>query len=232
MIRYVYDFLAAVQGAVVLAVIVLLLLGPLRRFWVVFAHAFWAFVGTVGLTVFDILRSASHVALYAHAYWINEVVLDLLLFLVVIVLTHTAAPEGELRQKIDRLLLLVAAAMIALPFLAFHPRFHPWPTAQWFNSTGEILNFGAAIMNLALWGALIATRRDPQLLKVSAGLGIRLTGTALSYGVRHFIPLGTSNLLPNLFLMLTQLAGWSILCWAFWPAAKARHPVESVAASP
>ena len=117
---------------------------------------------------------------------------------------------------------------LVLPFLVFPMGSAVWPKGTWFNSTSELLNFGAAIMNLVLWGALLADRkRDPQLAVVSVGLGVVVTGAAISYGLRHFVPLG-AIFVPNLFLMLTQLTGWIIWCRAFWPAP-ARVPASDPA---
>ena len=116
----------------------------------------------------------------------------------------------------NRFLIGVVVAALVLPFVLFHPRFTPWPLGAWFNSTSELLNFGAALMNLPLWATLIGSRlRDPQFLKVSAGLGVAVTGAALAYGLRHFIPPGAFRWVPNLFLMLSQLAGWLLWCSAF-----------------
>ena len=235
MLRWVYDLLAILSAGALLGVFVRLLLGPVRRFWVVLIYVGWALTSTVGLTIADVVYSApDQRLLYEHLYWTNEVVLDVLLFLVVIDLTYKATPEGPHRKKVARLLAGVAVAALVLPVLLFHPTFTPWPTVQWFNSTAEVLNFGAEIMNLVLWGALIASRRrDPQLLKVSVGLGLVVTAAAISYGLRRFIPVeGVLRPLPNLFLMISQPAGWSILCWAFWPAPKPRAVPDNALPSP
>ena len=227
MIRSVYDVLGTVEGAVTLLLFVLLLLGSHRKFWILTVQAGWEFLGSLALTIFDLKRAGSQRTLYGHLYWTNEVAVDLLLFLVVISLTHEAVPAGSTRRKVDRFLGAVVVAVLALPFLALDPNFRPWPSGHWFNSTGEILNFGAAVMNLGLWGALIASReRDAQMFRVSAGLGIRVAGTAMAYGIRHFVPPGVEPFLPNLLLMLTQIAGWAVLCRTFWPARKSRPPVH------
>ncbi len=233
--RAVLDLLAIIGGGVLLFAFVRLLIGPVRRFWAVLIYVGWALIGNLGLTVADVVYSApDQRLLYGHLYWTNEVSLDVVLFLAVIVLTHEATPEGPHRKKVARLLGGVAVAALVLPVLLFHPTFTPWPTPQWFNSAAEVLNFGAALMNLVLWGTLIASRqRDPQLLKVSAGLGVVVTAAAISYGLRHFIPLeGVLRPLPNLFLMIAQPAGWSILCWAFWPAPRPRAVPRSALSSP
>jgi hypothetical protein len=228
MIRYLYDLLAAASGGVLLLVFIFLLRGPARKFVVVLIYVGWALLSGLGLTLADFLyyhdAPPEQRVFYEHLYWTNEVAADLLQFLLVVVLTCKAAPEALDRRRVGRLLAGVAVVAMALPFLLLHPAFTPWPTNQWFNSTGEILHFGAAIMNLVLWATLIASRqRDPQLLTVSAGLGVLVTGTAIGYGLRHFIPLGALRTLPNLFVMLSQLGGWTIWCWAFWPAPKPRR---------
>jgi hypothetical protein len=220
-IRSLYDVLAVVAGAAELALFLFVLFGPRRKFWVLALYAGWELAADSALTLFDLRRTPPQHLLYSHLYWTNEVLVALLLFLVVVVLTHQVTPEGQIRSRIDRFLILAGAFVASLPFLALHPSFHPWPSGRWFNGTAEILNFGAATMNLALWGALIGSRqRDPQLFKISAGLGVRLAGSALSYGIRHFVPVGVSDAVPNLLLLLTQIAGWLILCWAFWPARR------------
>lgn len=231
MIRSLYDALAVVGGAADLALFLFVLFGPRRRFWALALYAGWELTGDSALTLFDLRRTPPQHVLYGHLYWTNEVLVALLLFLVVVVLTHQVTPEGQVRSRIDRFLILAAAFVAALPFLALHPSFHPWPSGRWFNGTAEILNFGAATMNLALWGTLIGSRqRDPQLFKISAGLGVRLAGTALSYGIRHFVPVGVSDAAPNLLLLITQIAGWLILCWAFWPARKPEPPLPAARA--
>jgi hypothetical protein len=232
MIRSTYDVLATLGGAATLLLLVLFLLGPRRKFWILAVYAGGELLGSLALTIFDLKRSPAQRTLYSHFYWTYEVAVDLLLFLVVIALTHEAVPAGAPRRKVDRFLGAVVFVVLALPFVALHPNFRPWPSPRWFNSAGEILNFGAAVMNLGLWGALIASReRDAQMFRVSAGLGIRVAGTAMAYGIRHFVPPGVSEAVPNLLLMLAQIAEWTILCWAFWPARKPRPPAASVAST-
>ncbi len=156
---------------------------------------------------------------YAHLYWTNDVMVHLLRFLLVIIFTYQAIGQSTARAALGRLLGGVVIVVVLLPFLLFHPHFTPWPQNAWFYSNGEFLSFGAAIMNLVLWGALIASKqRERQLLTVSSGLGVVVTGEAIAYGMRHFIPLGTFRFLPSIFLILTQIAGWTIWCRAFWPA--------------
>jgi len=228
-LNYVYDVLGIGSGVVLLSVLILLLRGSFRKFLVLLVYVAWELFATATLTIYDLLYLAPSVGkvaqaeatkLYARLYWSNDVIVDLLRFLLVIVLTYAATPEGAKRVSIGRILGGIVAVVLVLPFLLFPLHFKPWPEASWFNSTSELLNFGAAIMNLGLWGALLANRkRDPQFVAVSIGLGVVVTGAAVSYGLLHLLPT-KARVIPEIFLMLTQLAGWSIWCRAFWPASK------------
>jgi len=234
---YFLDFLSIINALALLLALVFLLLGPSRKFWIFLVYILSELVVNLGLAVADFMfhgsaggsPTAAQIR-YSHLYWTSNVYLDLLRFLLVILLINRAASGTGARPAVSRILGVVVAATLVLPFVLFHPTFTPWPRGPWFNSTSELLNFGAAIMNLLLWGTLIASRqRDPQLLRVSAGLGIVVTGAAIAYGLRHFIPPGTVRLLPNLFLMFTQLTGWIMWCSAFRNAPK---PDRTVGSSP
>jgi hypothetical protein len=151
------------------------------------------------------------------------VVLLLLLFLLVITFTYQALENSPLRGPAGRLLGLVLALAVALPFVIFY-RYGLF-TTRWFNGTGQMLNFGAAVMNLALWAALIGNKkRDRQLLTVSVGLGVTVAGSAISFGLRSFTITTTeiTRELANLFGQAAHVAGVFIWCWAFWkkPAPK------------
>jgi hypothetical protein len=233
-VTHFYDALAPVLGAsnaiALLLLFFLLLRGPSRKFWVVLFYVSWELLATAGLTLADLhlngTTQADHATesgkLYALLYWSNDVIVDLLRFMLVVVLIYKVV--GTSRPHLGRILGGLVVAMIVLPFLIFHPIFQAgrWtPKGAWFNSTSQLLNFGAAIMNVILWGALIQMkRRDPQIVAVSVGLGILVTGTAISYGLRHFYPQGSFTAIFNLFLNLMQLAAWLIWCRGFWPPPK------------
>jgi hypothetical protein len=228
---------------------------------VVLVYVSWELFATAGLTLADLrlngtaqlnpAAQTSATRFYAQLYWSNDVIVDLLRFVLVVVLIYRVG--GSSKPMLRKILSGLVLAMVVLPFLLFHPTFRPDATAmpfhgnsetfnllarmfqylprgQWFNSTSQLLNFGAAIMNVILWGALIQSRnRDPQILAVSVGLGILVTGTAVSYGLRHFSnPQGNFTAIFNLFLNLTQLAAWLLWCRAFWPFRKRAAPGTAV----
>ena len=97
---------------------------------------------------------------YRTLYWTDHVTLDLLLFLVVIAFTYAALQENPLRPKAAKALGVIVVVALVLPFAMLHTsplRAHGFFNSQWFNHTSQILNFGAAIMNLVLWTALLST---------------------------------------------------------------------------
>ena len=246
---HIYDVLAPVLGictALSLALLaVLLLKGPSRKFWVVLVYVSYELLATGGLTLADIHfhgtaqvdQTSDASRIYARLYWTNDVVDDLLRFVLLTVLIYMVV--GSSKPLLGRALTGLVLAMIVLPFLLFQPIFPPtpsltlfppwYPTRAWFNSTSQLLNFGAAIMNVILWGALIQSRkRDPQILALSLGLGIMLTSFAIAYGLRHFIPQGGFTAAINLFLNLAQLGASLIWCRAFWPAPRHKIPGNAV----
>jgi hypothetical protein len=247
-VTQVYDILAPVlgfaNGLALFLLIVFLLLGPARKFWVVLLYVSWEFLATVGLTfaylhIYSRAQISTDAAqLYTRLYWTNDVVADLLRFVLVAVLIYQVV--GSSRPLLGRGLSILVLATVVLPFILFRPifpangsptdAFNWYPTGSWFNSTSQLLNFGAAIMNVVLWGALIQSKkRDPQILAVSIGLGILVTGTAISYGLRHFAaPRGDLRQLYNLLLNLVQLGAWLIWCRTFWPLPRSKTPLAAV----
>lgn len=236
--RYFYDLVGAVQGVVLFVLLITLLRGPARKFPTLLTYVAFEFLATSALTVASLVwvdasnPSAAGNLRYDRIYWTADFILDLLRFFVVISLTHEATPQGPTRKTISRLLVGIVVVATVLPFVLFHPVFNfaPWPDGRWSNSASQLLNFAAAIMNLALWGTIISSRkRDPELLRVSAGLGIIVAGEALSYGFRHFAHTGGALVFfANALLQLTQVAGWSIWIWTFWPAPKPHTAAETV----
>jgi hypothetical protein len=169
---------------------------------------------------------------YRNLYMADEVIVDLLLFLMVIVMTYQAMGENPLRAKVGRLLGIVVVGVLLLPFVLFRG---PIFGLRWFYETSQMLNFGGAIMNLALWTALLGNKkRDPLLLSVSAGLGVAVTGAAITYGLLHFrwAASGTAHDLVNLMKSMAYLASLVIWCWTFRPPTKPQMPPPNPVTSP
>ena len=233
-------------SAALLLALIFLILGPIKRYWIIAVYVAWELLANAALTVADVMLHGSGVqhsaarSLYARLYWPTDVIDVLFRFVLVIVLIYWSS-DGPKRVS-ARLLGGLVLLMTVLPFVIFNLHLNPspaggtqslFPSASWFVSTSELLNFGAAIMNLLLWASLIASkRRDPQLLAVSAGLGIVVTGTALAYAIFHFTGESQFGAVAEFFLNLTQLIGWTIWCFAFWPARKRKQQLSGVVSTP
>jgi len=207
-----------------LTLLVLLAKGPFRRYPVLVLYSV-TYIAIIVLEGLALSEAGVDGALYRNLYWTSDLILDFLLFLMVITLTYRVVAGNPLLRPFARMLFLVAAAAIVLPFLLFHPLFQ----FGWFRHTSQLLSFGAALMNLLSWTAIIGTRdRDPQLLSVSAGLGVAVTGVAITYGLLQFSAVNF-RWLPDLFKSLTQVGSMVIWCWAFRPSAREpSSPTEAI----
>jgi hypothetical protein len=208
----------------------LLILGPFRRYFVIFLYC----LAQTVLGVLDgvILRKFGQSSTqYRTMFWTDAIIVDVLLFLVVIVLTYQALEGNPLRAKMTRILGGISVIVAILPFVVLR---RPLFMTRWFNGTDQILEFGVAIMNLGLWTALIASKkRDAQLLTVTAGLGARVAATALLLGLRHFtVGGGTAREIADVAVRLTFIAGTLIWCWAFRPSTRPKPKPPAVVETP
>src|SRR5580704_7015967 len=164
--------------------LVFLLRGPLRQYLVLVVYLASATAAAVAEMV--ISHNQGNSLRFRQVYWAGEVISDLLLFLVVITFTYKALQDSPQRIAIGRLLAGVVGFVVLVPFVMFS---RPLFLIRWMDHTSQLLNFGAAIMNLFLWTAIIGSkRRDPLLLTLSVGLGVMVTGWAISFGLRELVP--------------------------------------------
>jgi hypothetical protein len=225
----VFDQLLAVSEIFFqLTLLVFLLRTAAFRKYLVFSLYILALLAAdvVEFLVYD--RSGRASPAYRKLYWTDHITLDLLLVLVVITFTYQALGESPLRRKAGKVLGVIAAAAIALPFSMLHnhhTKQYGFFSSQWFNHVSQILNFGAAIMNLVLWAALISNRRrDSQLAMSSIGLGILTSSAAIAWGARQW--LSEENRWPiDMFMTVAQIVSVVLWCWVFRP--KARRPTSS-----
>jgi hypothetical protein len=115
LMTHIYDVLGPVIGLgsvlALSAVLVLLLRGAYRRFWVVLVYVSWELLATVAFTIADVLYGGTaQVSManrtyaqmwYARLYWLNDVLVDLFRFVLVIVLIYKVTPEGNKRWLWD-----------------------------------------------------------------------------------------------------------------------------------
>jgi hypothetical protein len=160
-----------------------------RKFPLVFAYSSAIFVASL-------IEVPAYLAYFSGAprsrtrafyYWINEGILQALIFAAVISLVYMATAALENRTAIRRG--IVAGAVL---FGAGSIAIHYDPTAvtgEWMTLVSRDLNFCSAGLDLALWMLLLTFRRaDHRLLLLSGGLGIQFTGEAIGHSLRQVLP--------------------------------------------
>ena len=146
-------------------------------------------------------------------YWIDDAVLQALIYSVVISLIYKAMMRAEARTATRRW--LVAGA-----FLIFLALFwmHHGPGKQlssWMTLISRDLSFVAVVLDLLLWSTLIASRKkDHQLLMLSGGLGIQFTGSAIGQSVRQLSqgPMARNAALAGSVLVVLS----NLICLYVW----------------
>jgi hypothetical protein len=214
-VEYFNHALAVLIGLLQLGTVVFLCLGPVRKYAFVLAYCSVQLLTSL-TEIWVENKFGSKSRYFSTAFWTDEIALDLLLFFILILLTYRAMEGSPARDGMRRGLAAVAVIVTALPFVLFKG---PFDRPAWLNNTSQLLNFGAAILNLGLWTALLGSKkRDRQLLSVSAGFGIVATGVAISFGCRRLIHThGLALMAADHVFVFAHLAGAAILCWAFYP---------------
>ena len=223
MTSFVEIFPAVVALVLELYLVFLLLRGPFRKYPLFFLYAIGQVLGD-SLEAYAYYHFGHDSRFYRTSYWTNEGTSALLLFLVVISFTYEALRGNPLLSKAGKILGAVAALTLASPFVLFHSRIFSY---RWFNSTDQMLNFGCALMNLVLWGALLSNRRrDSQLLTISMGVGIVATSAGVVWGARLWV--SDNNRWPlDTFGVLMKVAALLLWCWLFRPKTTRSAPPQA-----
>ena len=202
-----------------------LLRGWYRRFPFVFAYILVGFLA-------DVIEVPTRIAAYfnrqvaphtpATYYWLDEVLLQVLMFALVVNLISSATARLRSR-RILRAALIGAPLLIAAVALAVEYRsgveYGVWIT-PWLRD----LNFSSSMLDLLLWMLLIASQqREYKLLMLSGALGIQFTGEAIGNALRTMATPRQSRPLSFTGTILFGLADMACL-FIWWRAF--RQPPE------
>jgi len=189
------------------AVISALLRGPYRRYPFVFLYSATLLLSTL----FEIALQPAGKKLQQDYYWMDEIILDILVFSVVIAFIGEAAQYSK-RRLVRRWWLIPAAAVIFAVSFYSHHGLH---LNHRMTLVSRDLNLCAVILDVLLWSLLIGARStDRRLLLLSGGLGLQLTGAIMGESLR--------NLSHHLFwpgTMLEVLSGFAGL-YIWWRALR------------
>ena len=155
---------------------------------------------------------------YASLYWIDELIVQVLIYAVVMSLIYGATRHLRSRRTV-RISLIVSAVLIAgISFLL-----HYSPTlnrGSWMTPWTRDLNFCSVILDLGLWALLIGSRsRDRQVLLLSGGLGVKFAGESIGESVRQLAIRNRSrsiSLTGNVIIMLANV----FFLYVWWQALR------------
>jgi hypothetical protein len=193
-----------------------LLHGAYRRYPGPFVYVLTLFMTTVLETslyvagyIYRVRYSDRHIWIQWHScYWIDQFILMVLEFALVIGFIYQATAAIRPRRVV-RLALSGGAILFAAVAFAIHynPRIAP---GLWMTPWASNLHLCAAILDMALWAMLVASRkRDQTLLLLAAGLGIEFTGGAIGASVRDLALAKQSlalNLIGGIVIIASNLA--------------------------
>ena len=204
-----------------LLIIGTLLRGGYRRFPFLFAYV----VGDFLTTVVDIPSAMGYqrgmqwaAFAYPAVFWFDVVVMQVLVYAVVMSLIYQAT--GKLRsRRIVRASLIAGAILFA--GISFWIHWNPaLNTGSFMTPWTRDLNLCSAILDLALWALLIASRgMDHQLLLLSGGLGIQFTGEAIGTSIRQ-IALRTRSRAISLTGGVMMLLASLVFLYIWWQALR------------
>jgi hypothetical protein len=191
--------------------------GPYRQYPFLFLYVIADFITTV-LEIEPGLASSNGTKADIHRwkvlYWIDEQIIQALLFLLVISLLYRAS--AQTRQRRPLLLGLIGATLVfATGSLLVH--YSPdIKTGEWMTPWTRDLYFCAAVLDLGLWAMLIRSReKDYQLLMLSGALGIKCAGDAMGHAFTQIAPAMVS--VSGVLIILANLTCTYIWWQAFRP---------------
>jgi hypothetical protein len=171
--------------ALQLLIIGALLRGGYRRFPFLFAYV----IGDFLTTAVEVPSSMGYhrgtqwaAVAFPAIHWFNDVVTQVLVYAVVMSLIYQATSKLRSRRVVRVSLIAGAMLFVGISFLIhWNPALN---TGSFMTPWTRDLNFCSAILDLALWALLIASReKDHRLLLLSGGLGIQFTGEAIGTSI-------------------------------------------------
>jgi hypothetical protein len=197
-------------------IIAALLRGPAKRFPILLLYMVVLLLATVvqipAYTTHFSGRQLAHTR--AFYYWTTAAVLQLLVLGVVVSLIHEATAEAPHRRPVRTVLVVGAIVFAAVSFLIHYDS--RLARGAWMTPWSADINFVSAILDLALWAILIASKhKDHRVLMLTAALGIQFAGEAIGQSLRRISP--SVVFTGNVVILLVNLA----CLYIWWQALRA-----------
>lgn len=207
-----------------------LIRGEWRRYPMVFCYAVALLLTTLVEIPFYlgswITRNAATMHQFAQIYWVNDWVLQVLIFATVLSLIDQAISPFNWRRVL-RAGLTAGALLFAA--ISFSVQYRPSPAkiGYWMTPWTRDLGVCATILDLALWMILIASRKsDRRLLLISGALGIQFTGEAIGEAIRSLSIPSMAKAIALTGSVVGMLADLACL-YLWWQTFRSREPVHA-----
>ncbi len=195
-----------------LLIVAALLQGHYRRYPFVFIYS----LGNFFTTVIDISVYAAYFAgvpgfkgVRVKWYWVNEGVMQVLTYAVVISLIYHATKNLESRRMVR--ITLVSAAILFASISFFMHYGAQLVVSAWMTPWTRDLSFCSTILDLALWAMLIGSReKDKRLLLLSGSLGIQFTSEAIGEAIRSISRPGV--IFGNVLMLIANI----VVLYIWW----------------
>lgn len=211
-----------VAGAIVQVLLIATLVrGSYRDFPFLFAYATASFLATAVevAAILDLMGWSRYTYKY---YWINDVILQILIVLLVLSLMYLSLRGNARRSFVMRMLALAVVGVAGVSLAVYGDE----PLNRKMTNMARNLSFGAVLLNLVLWMSLIHHRLpDRRVLLISGALGIQMAGQAIGHSLRQLatprrsVPLLVAG---NLVIALTH-----VLCLYLWWQVLRKHEVRA-----
>jgi hypothetical protein len=155
-------------------------------------------------------------------YWIDELIIQFVLFLLVLSLVHRSSAHLKSRRT---LLLIMVCFSILFAGTSFFAHYDPHVIfGKWMTPWTRDMNFAAAILDLGLWALLISRpKRDLRVLMVSGALGIQFTVGAIGQALREIFH---GNSMLQLHYGVLIMLG-NVACLYIWWQVFRKVPVKA-----
>jgi DNA-binding CsgD family transcriptional regulator len=208
-------------------VIIALLHYGYRRYPVVFIYLVINFIATVVdipmLIQSFVSQNTAITRLAAKIYWINEWVLQVLIFATVLSLIDLAISMSRWRRVL-RAMLTSGALLFA--GITFWIQYQPPPVSigVWMTPWTADLSVAATVLCLALWMILIASpKSDRTLMLICGALGMQFTAEAIGEAIADLSVPGRSVALGTLGSVVA-VAGNLICLYVWWRTFRSARP--------
>lgn len=156
------------------------------------------------------VRFGPHARFYFEVFWAGDLLAHTLVIVLISMLIRRAVPVAVKNRAVVAVLLGMAALAASSLVILYSSHINRWMTPVTRN-----MSFGEELLNLILWTLLLQkSDYDYQLLVVSAGIGIQVTGEVIGHTLRLYTS-NSSMWVPDQLVFISEMMCLLVWLWAF-----------------